>query len=104
MTNKDQTADKLRHGTYPVIPVEPELEELASVDSQREAAERALNEFQRALAPLQGWRASSLWETVEEALDVLGRGVFHAWEYPTKPAGFVHWRERYITDKDAAPF
>jgi hypothetical protein len=101
-TNTDETNSASR----PVTDIADDIakEELRTVNPQLEAARAALVEVQRALEPLKEWRASELWETVEAALEVLDLGRYHALEYPTKPKHFRHWREKYVTDKDAAPF
>jgi hypothetical protein len=84
------------------------LAELRSVESElklkMKAVEDALKEVQRMLEPLKEWRASELWETMENALDVLTQGEFTAWCYPHKPKDFRHWREKYVIDPSACPF
>jgi hypothetical protein len=95
MNTKDETK-------YPVIRVDAALEELPMAALQMEAARAALIAVQKALEPSKKWRASSLWETVQEAQDLLDQGEFYAWCHPTKPENFRHWREKYITAKDAA--
>ena len=59
------------------------------------AAEQALVRLRNKLATLPGWRASLAWEAAEDALDVLGRGMFDASELPAMPKNFRHWRDKY---------
>jgi hypothetical protein len=59
------------------------------------AAEQALLHLQRKLATLPEWRDSLAWEAVERTLEVLRQGWFDAYEIPTMPKDFVHWREKY---------
>jgi hypothetical protein len=88
---------------YPVVESDVERQELAMAAPQMAAAKTALIAVQRALEPAQGWRASSLWETVEDILCALDLAEFDAWECPDKPKNFRHWREKYA-DPAASPF
>lgn len=64
------------------------------------AAERALKLLKEKLetAPGHDWRASCAWEAVEAAQDVLGQGMFDAFEIPSfdrlRPE-WRYWRDKY---------
>src|SRR5262245_38877821 len=72
------------------------LKELMACQDKFSAAQQALIEFQRRLGTIEGWRASTAWECIERALDeLLGDTMWDAFNLPSKPSDFMHWREKY---------
>ena len=69
--------------------------ELATVDPQFAAAQRALEELLRALAVMKGWRASMVYEAANNAYDVLLQESAVAWELLSMPEDYELWPDRH---------